>query len=75
MHVRCSYCNQSFNLNREFVVQAIAEAEDKDQKYYGVECINCRKLIKVPLDQMRRSVPDYAEDVADAAESSGEADA
>jgi hypothetical protein len=71
MHIRCSYCNQSFNLNRDFVAQAIAEAEDKDQKYYGVECINCRKLIKVPLDQMRRAVPDYAETPA---ESSDEAE-
>ncbi len=68
MNVRCSYCNQSFNLNRDFVVQAIAEAEDKGQKYYGVECINCRKLIKVPLDQMRHAVPDYAEARADSSD-------
>ena len=54
MHVRCSYCNQSFNLSREYVAEALEEAEAKGQKYYGVECINCRKLIKVPLAQMRR---------------------
>lgn len=53
MHVRCSYCNQSFNLSREFVEDALAKAEEKGQKYYGVECINCRKLIKVPVQQMR----------------------
>lgn len=53
MHIRCSYCNQSFNLSREFVVEALEEAEAKNQKYYGVECIKCRKLIKVPLAQMR----------------------
>ena len=53
MHVRCSYCNQSFNLSREFVVEALERAEEKGQKYYGVECINCRKLIKVSLTQMR----------------------
>lgn len=54
MHIRCSYCNQSFNLSREYVVEALSEAEEKGQKYHGVECINCRKLIKVPLKQMRR---------------------
>ncbi len=64
MHVRCSYCNQSFNLSRDFVVDALAEAQEKGQKYYGVECINCRKLIKVPLAQMRR----YAGPVAGTSE-------
>lgn len=53
MHVRCSYCNQSFNLSREFVVEALEKTEAKGHKYYGVECINCRKLIKVPVDQLR----------------------
>lgn len=69
MHIRCSYCNQSFNLTREFVTEALAEAEEKGQKYYGVECINCRKLIKVPLKQMRRyaAPPADASDEAEAA--------
>jgi hypothetical protein len=62
MHIRCSYCNQSFNLSREFVTEALAKAEEKGQKYYGVECINCRKLIKVPVAQMRH----YVGPVADA---------
>lgn len=53
MHIRCSYCNQSFNLSREFVVEALSETQEKGQKYYGVECINCRKLIKVPVKQLQ----------------------
>lgn len=57
MNVRCSYCNKSFNLSHEFVAEAVAEAEEKGQKYYGVECFHCRKLIKVPLDQMVRTLP------------------
>lgn len=60
MNVRCNYCNHSFTLTREYVAQAVAEAEEKDQKYQTVECINCRKLIKVPLVQMRRSLPPEA---------------
>lgn len=56
MHVRCNYCNHSFTLSRDYVVQAVAEAEEKE-KYHTVECINCRKLIKVSLTQMRRSLP------------------
>lgn len=57
MNVRCQYCRQSFNLSRDFIAQAVAEAAEKKQKYHGVECINCRKLIKVPVAQMKRFVP------------------
>lgn len=58
MNVRCSYCNHNFNLSREFVAQALAETEKKGYKYYAVECVNCRKLVKIPVDQMRREVPE-----------------
>jgi hypothetical protein len=49
-------------------VEALAEAEEKGQKYYGVECINCRKLIKVPVTQMRH----YAGPVSDESEAQAE---
>lgn len=57
MNVRCNYCRQSFNLSRDFMVQALAEAEEKNQKYYGVECFNCRKLVKVSVAQLKRALP------------------
>jgi hypothetical protein len=57
MHVRCNYCSQSFNLSRDYVVDAVAKASEKRQKYHAVECINCRKTIKVPLAQMKRFAP------------------
>jgi len=57
MNVRCQYCRQSFNLSRDFIAQAVTEATEKKQKYHGVECINCRRLIKVPVAQMKRYMP------------------
>lgn len=57
MNVRCPYCRHSFNLSRDYLVQAVAEAEEKRQKYDSVECLNCRKQIKVPISQMKRFVP------------------
>ena len=57
MNVRCPFRRTSFNLSREFVIQAVAEADEKKQKYHGVECIKCRKVIKVSVKQMRRFVP------------------
>ena len=61
MHVRCSYCRHSFNLGREYLAQALSEAAEKRQKYHGIECPNCRKLIKVPIKQMRRFAPKPSE--------------
>lgn len=57
MHIRCSYCHQSFNLSRDYISQALADAAAKKQRYHVVECINCRKQIKVPVAQMKRFAP------------------
>ncbi len=57
MNVRCTYCRNSFNLSRDFIVSAVAEAEEKRQKHVNVECIKCRKIIKVPVKQMKRFIP------------------
>lgn len=57
MHIRCSYCRHSFNLSRDYLIQAVEESVAKRQKYHSVECMNCRKQIKVPINQMRRFVP------------------
>lgn len=57
MNVRCNYCRQSFNLSRDYLVDALVKAEEKQQKYHTVECINCRKVIKVSVPQMKRFAP------------------
>lgn len=61
MNVRCPYCRNSFNLGRDIVAQGVAEADEKRQKYYVVECMKCRKAIKVSVKQMRRFVPRVTE--------------
>lgn len=61
MNIRCPYCRASFNLGRDVVIQAVAEATEKKQKHYGVECIKCRKLIKVSVKQMQRYIPRQTE--------------
>lgn len=62
MNVRCSYCRHSFNLSRDYMAQALAEATEKHQKYHSLECINCRKQIKVSVAQMKRYVPETEQD-------------
>lgn len=57
MNVRCQFCRQTFNLGRDFMATAVAEAEENKQKHVTVECKGCRKTIKVPLKQMKRYIP------------------
>ncbi|MCP5097670.1 MAG: hypothetical protein GY943_19155 [Chloroflexi bacterium] len=57
MHVRCTFCRQSFNLGRDYVVDAVAKATEKKHKFHQVECISCRKMIKIPVVQMKRFAP------------------
>jgi len=57
MNVHCQFCRNSFNVGREFIGEAVAEADEKRQKYCAMECPKCRKLNKVSIKQMRRFVP------------------
>lgn len=72
MHVRCTYCRHTFNITREYMALALAKANEKGQKYHSLECINCRKQIKVPVAQMKRYVPEPAEEESEAEQSAEE---
>ena len=72
MHVRCTYCRHSFNITREYMVQAVDKANEKGQKYHSLECINCRKQIKVPVAQMKRNLPEPAGEEPEAEQGAGE---
>lgn len=61
MNVHCQYCRNAFNLSRDYMVEAVAEADEKRQKYHTLECPKCRKTIKVSVSQMRRFVPKPAD--------------
>ncbi|PID85559.1 MAG: hypothetical protein CSA11_00645 [Chloroflexi bacterium] len=65
MNVHCQFCRHSFNVGRDFMSQAVAEADEKRQKYCALECPKCRKINKVSVKQMRRFVPKPAQPTAD----------
>jgi hypothetical protein len=70
MPVRCNYCHQTFNLSPDYIAQVLPKALEKKHKYHVVDCINCRKQIKVPVDQMERfAVPPASEEEATVTES------
>jgi hypothetical protein len=53
MNVRCNYCGHSFNLSPEYITEALQRAQKKGYKYHTVECVNCRKQVKVAVAQMQ----------------------
>ena len=56
MNTRCYRCGNSFSLSREVVEGAVAAAEPED-KVYVAYCPRCRTANKVPLQQLRRTLP------------------
>ena len=57
MNIHCPYCRYSFTLNRDYIIQALATETEKKHKFHAVECSKCRKVVKIPLKQMRRYAP------------------
>jgi hypothetical protein len=50
------------NMSRDLLAAALQEAEEKNLRYYQIECGKCRHAIKVPLKQIRRYAPHEAEE-------------
>jgi hypothetical protein len=57
MNVTCTFCRHAFNLNQDYMIQAVSEAAEKKHKSHAMECPSCRKTVKISIKQMRRFVP------------------
>lgn len=57
MNTRCYRCGWSFSLGREAVETAVAAALASGAKVHVEYCPRCRQVIKMPVDQLRRSLP------------------
>jgi len=57
MQVRCQRCGYMLTLSREAVAAALEEVKQTQAKHYNVDCPKCRRQIKVPVKDIRRSSP------------------
>lgn len=55
MNTRCYKCGWNFALSREVVEGAVAAAPD--DKFYVAYCPRCRQANKVPMQQLKRTLP------------------
>ncbi len=57
MQVNCPLCPATFNLSVDFMVEAVAQSEKRNHKFYQVECPRCRKTVKVDVAKMKSALP------------------
>ncbi len=55
MNTRCYKCGWNFALSREVVEGAVAAAPD--EKFYVSYCPRCRQANKIPMQQLKRTLP------------------
>ncbi len=57
LNVKCFHCGKSFALNTELVAAWLEEQQGKKTRHYSTQCRFCRRVIKVPISQIRRGLP------------------
>ncbi len=57
MNARCYRCGWSFSMSREAIAAAVAAADARGDTYHVEPCPRCKQAIKLPLDQLRNSLP------------------
>lgn len=57
MHARCQYCQQVINLTLADAAAGIANAAEAKSKHHVLNCPRCRRVVKIPVKQLKRSLP------------------
>ena len=56
-NVKCFRCGKSFALDMDAVAAWLEEHKEERPKHYSAQCHFCRRVIKVPIKQLRRQLP------------------
>lgn len=71
LKITCYNCHWSWSLNRD-AVQVVLDALKPDEDYASLECPRCRRVNKVTVRQLRRTLPRRAESTeSDVSEGAG----
>lgn len=57
MQIRCFRCGWAFNLSRETMAAALANAEATGATHHVEHCPRCRQVLKISIEQIRRLLP------------------
>lgn len=57
MQVTCQWCGHRYTMKREDVAEAVAKAEAEKASHHVEHCPKCRKVLKLQVSQLKRSLP------------------
>ena len=57
LNTKCFHCGRSFALDTDVAAAWLQEHKDEHPKHYPAQCHFCRRVIKVPIKQLRRYLP------------------
>jgi phage terminase large subunit GpA-like protein len=67
LNAKCFHCGKSFALDMDLAAAWLEEHKEERPKHYPAQCHFCRRVIKMPVKQLRRYLP-AKEDAKDTAE-------
>jgi hypothetical protein len=56
LKITCFNCHSSWSLNPE-ATQTALDSLKEGENYYAIECPKCRRVNKIPIKQLKRSLP------------------
>ena len=56
-NVKCFHCGKSFAVDETLAAAWLQEHKDEKPKHYSIQCHFCRRVMKVPIRQIQRSLP------------------
>ena len=63
-NVKCVRCGKSFALDEMSVAAWLQEHAEERPKHYPAQCHFCRRVVKVPVSQIKRRLPVQKEEEA-----------
>ena len=57
LNIKCFHCGKSFALDEALTSAWLEEHQGEHPKHYPAQCHFCRRVIKVPIRQIRRQMP------------------
>ena len=56
INVKCFHCGKSFALDEALTSAWLEEHQEENPKHYPAQCHFCRRVIKVPIRQIRQQM-------------------
>jgi phage terminase large subunit GpA-like protein len=57
LNAKCFHCGKSFALDMDLAAAWLEEHKEERPKHYPAQCHFCRRVIKMPVKQLRRYLP------------------